>query len=102
MKLYDKNPLKTILFDKFCKGVGCFKNRREIFSTSSWCMEYFDEIDFNELPSQFVLKANHGCGWNIIVKNKEDLDIVDAKKKMETWLSTNFAFRNGLNFIIRI
>ena len=97
MKLYDKNPLKTTLADKYLVREWVASRIGEKYLVpllGVW--NTFDEIDFNELPSQFVLKANHGCGWNIIVKNKEDLDIVDAKKKMETWLSTNFAFRNGL------
>ena len=28
------------------------------------------QIDFNELPDNFVIKTNHGSGFNIIVNNK--------------------------------
>ncbi len=31
----------------------------------------FDEIDIQTLPDQFVLKANHGSGWNIVVSDKK-------------------------------
>ena len=56
----------------------------------------FDEIDFDKLPDQFVLKANHGSGWNIIVKDKAKFDIEDAKNKFDQWMNTNFAFKWGL------
>ena len=56
----------------------------------------FDEIDFDELPDRFVLKANHGSGWNIIVKDKAQFDREAAKEKFDTWMETNFAFCNGL------
>ena len=39
-----------------------------------------DEIDFGELPQQFALKTNNGCGSNYFCKDKSKLDIVKAKK----------------------
>lgn len=46
----------------------------------------FDDIDFNSLPDQSVLKANHGCGWNIIVRDKNLFDIMTLKAKFELWM----------------
>ena len=40
----------------------------------------FDEIDFDQLPDQFVMKCTHACAFNKIVLNKEELDI-DAMRK---------------------
>jgi hypothetical protein len=48
------------------------------------------------LPDQFVLKTNHGSGWNIIVKDKALLDRAEAKKKFDAWMKCNFAFCDGL------
>jgi hypothetical protein len=53
------------------------------------------DIDFDSLPEKFVLKCTHGCEMNIICKSKEHLDIDDAKWWLQTWLDTDFAFRNG-------
>lgn len=39
----------------------------------------FEEIDINLLLQQFVLKTNHGCGNNIIVKNKTEIIIEEIK-----------------------
>jgi hypothetical protein len=45
-----------------------------------------DEIDFNKLPNQFVLKVNWGSKQNIIVKDKSKLNIDEAKTKLRNWL----------------
>ena len=39
-----------------------------------------DEINFDALPNKFVLKCNHGCGYNIICTDKLYLDIDLTKK----------------------
>ena len=52
----------------------------------------FEEIDFASLPNQFVLKANHASGTNIIVTDKNILDKNDAKEKFDKWLKINHAY----------
>ena len=61
----------------------------------------FDDIDFAKLPKQFVIKCNHGCGYNIIVKDKSKLDLSDAKAKIDRWMNENFAFRVGFELHYR-
>ena len=61
----------------------------------------FDDIDFDKLPNQFVLKANHGSGWNIIVRDKNVFDKEEAKRKFNNWMSSNFAFRFSLQLHYR-
>ena len=53
----------------------------------------FEEIDFEVLPEQFVLKTNHSCGRNIICKNKEEINKIKFKKKLDKWLKENFYYR---------
>lgn len=52
-----------------------------------------NEINWESLPMQFVLKVNHGSGWNIICDNKSELDIRKAKRKLKKWLNKNFYFK---------
>ena len=52
-----------------------------------------NEINFNELPNQFVLKLNHGSGMNIICKDKSRLNTTQTLKQLEKWKNTNFGFR---------
>ena len=42
------------------------------------------EIDINQLPNQFVLKTNHGSGFNIIVEDKKKLNLALAKKTLNS------------------
>ncbi len=56
----------------------------------------FSEIDFNSLPSSFVLKTNHGSGTNIIVKNKTELNYKTAKTLIDGWMSIDYGYRYGL------
>lgn len=50
------------------------------------------EINFNELPNQFVLKDTHGSGHNIIVRDKKQLCQWKAKMMMHTWLHQSIAW----------
>ena len=52
----------------------------------------FDDIDFNQLPNQFVLKCTHDSEGLVIVKDKSTLDIQKAKEKIEEALKQNFYY----------
>lgn len=49
-----------------------------------------DDINWNELPESFVVKCNHTCGANVIVPNKKNLDIQEAKIKLKKWYKENY------------
>lgn len=49
----------------------------------------FDEIDFDALPEQFVLKCTHDSGSVVICKDKKSFDYDAAKKKIERKLKKN-------------
>lgn len=49
-----------------------------------------DEMDFSRLPQSFVLKATHGSGWNVVVKNKIEFDKKSDCKKLRKSLSVNY------------
>ena len=50
----------------------------------------FDDINFDELPSHFVMKCSHGCAMNYICYSKKDIDIPALRKKFNKWLKTNY------------
>lgn len=52
------------------------------------------DIPFESLPNQFVLKGTHGSGFNIICRNKEDLNEIEAKQEMDRWLKKNYFWQN--------
>lgn len=97
LKLYDSTPLKTKLADKYLvRDWVKEKIGEEYLVPLLGVWDSFDEIDFDALPQSFVLKANHGCGWNLIVKDKSQLDLQDAREKFNTWMGLNYAYCNGL------
>ena len=51
-----------------------------------------DEIDFNNLPNEFALKLTKGSGYNIICKDKTDLNIGSACDKLNRWLKVDNYF----------
>jgi hypothetical protein len=48
-----------------------------------------DEIDFDALPNRFILKTNHGSGWNMICKDKNTFDRKKAARLFKRWLWFN-------------
>lgn len=96
MKIYDSTPLKTRCADKiqvhdYCKeklGVDLCIPILKIY-------DKIEDINWDELPNQFVMKCNHGSGMNIIVKDKTKLDINDAKAKLRRFMGDDFAFHVG-------
>lgn len=97
LKLYDSTQIKTRLADKYLvrKWVQ-EKIGDEYLIPLLGVWDCFDEIEFDELPSQFVLKTNHGSAWNLIVRDKTKLDLKSAKNKFDQWMQKNFAFTAGL------
>lgn len=96
-KVFDSTPIKTRLADKYLvrdwveERIG---SEYLIPLLGAW--DSFDEIDFDSLPDRFVLKCNHGCAYNLIVKDKSKLDMEDARRKITMWMGENFAFKAGL------
>ena len=96
MKLYNRHPIQTICADKYlarkfvAEHVG-----PDILIPLFGVYKNANEIDFTKLPSKFVLKANHGCAWNIICKNKETLDQDVVRKNLNSWLQIDYSTYGG-------
>ena len=53
--------------------------------------DFPEEIEWEKLPQKFVIKTNNASGTNIVVTNKDDLDIQRAQEQLKIWLKTNFS-----------
>lgn len=53
-----------------------------------------EEINWDELPNQFVLKCNHGCAYNLICTNKNEFNKEKALKQLDKWLKEDFGAFN--------
>ena len=96
LKIYDATSEKTRLCDKFLVRPWIEeKIGGEYLVPLLGVWDNFDDIDFHTLPRSFVLKTNHSSGWNIIVRDKYKLDLKSAKRRMDRWMSTDFAYFMG-------
>ncbi len=95
LKLYDKNPKYTKMVDKYevKKYIKNIIGEKYIIPTIG-IYNNFDDIDFNELPKQFVIKCTHDSGGLIICKDRNKLNLKKARKKINSSLKTNY-FYNG-------
>lgn len=57
----------------------------------------FEEIDFNNLPEQFVLKCTHDSGGIVICKDKRKFNIDAARIKINKCLKRNY-FYHGMEW----
>ena len=92
LKLYDHNPQYHIWADKYRvkeKVAELLGQEYVIPTLGVW--EDPDEIDFDQLPEQFVLKCNHNCGGGMcICKDKSKLDIHKVKAKLRRELHHDY------------
>ena len=96
LKLFASTPDKTRLADKYLvRDWVAEKIGEKYLIPLLGAYDSFEEINFKKLPKRFVIKCNHGCGYNIIVKDKSKLDLNDVKSKLDKWMNENFAFRAG-------
>lgn len=92
LKLYDHQPEYTMMADKYAVKdyvAGIIGQEHIIPTLGVW--DRPEDIDFDALPQQFVLKTTHGggsCGV-IICKDKSDFDANTAVKKLHEAMSQN-------------
>lgn len=93
LKLHDRQSIYTTMVDKYevKSYIASIIGDEHIIPTLGvW--NSFDEIDFDTLPNQFVLKCTNDSGGVVICKNKSDLDKMTAKQKIEKCLNSNFYY----------
>lgn len=93
LKLYNRNPEYTKMVDKYeaKEYVASIIGEQYIIPTLG-IYDTWDEIDFDKLPNQFVIKSTHDSGGYAICKNKNSFDYNKAKKKIEKSLKHNFYY----------
>lgn len=91
LKLHDHRPEYTIMVDKVkAKEYVAEKIGAQYIIPTLGVWDSPDEIDFDALPNQFVLKCNHNSGGLIICKDKQALNIKKAKALLRRELKKDF------------
>lgn len=90
LKLYDRRPEYTIMVDKYkVREYIAERIGSEYLVPLLGVWDSPDEIDFESLPNEFVLKCNHDNGV-IICRDKASFDIDGAKKNLECRLKRDY------------
>lgn len=89
--VYPKNPLVS----KCAGRVGVREYIKELHLDKYLIPIYgiydkFEDINFDALPNQFVMKCSHGCAMNYICYDKSKIDFKSLKKQFNKWLHTNY------------
>jgi hypothetical protein len=50
----------------------------------------FEDIPFEALPTRFVIKVTHGCGYNYVCKDKSKINYGELRALVTGWMSENF------------
>ncbi|MEY8412511.1 ATP-grasp fold amidoligase family protein [Lachnospiraceae bacterium 62-26] len=96
IKLYDATDMKAMLTDKYSVR-NWVKNKigEEYLVPLIGVWNDFEEINFNNLPCQFVLKVTNGSGTNIIVRDKRTMDKDIAKEEIQYWMNVDKSYLKG-------
>jgi len=92
--IYDRCPFYTVLADKHAvRDLVANRIGTQYLVPLLGVHHYFEDIKFDLLPQQFVLKCTHDSGSAVICKKKDTLDMPHVKKKMNRSLSMNMYYR---------
>lgn len=91
IKLYGRLDRYGYLVDKYSvreyvKDTIGLKYLNEIYGV----YDNVDAIKFSLLPEKFVIKLNNGSGYNLICKNKNELDEFKTKQTLTKWMKVNY------------
>lgn len=95
LKLHNRKPVYTKMVDKISAkdyvssivGSDCIIPTIAIYDS-------VEEIDWDTLPNQFVIKCTHDSGGIVVCKDKSLLDIEASKKKLKWGLNRHYYYQN--------
>jgi hypothetical protein len=91
LKIHDSTFFKAYCADKitlrdFCKS----KIGKDLCIPILAIYDKPENIVWEKLPMQFVIKCNHGSGYNIIVKNKNTVNRQKIYNTLNNWLKIKY------------
>lgn len=93
LKTYNNNSTVAKCVDKLCvrqylKEKGYEKLSAKLLG--GYCTVEEFRKDWGKFPNQFVAKCNHGCGYNILVTDKESFSLDMVAVQLEQWLKEDY------------
>lgn len=91
LKLYNRKPEYTMMVDKYAvKEYVSKKIGKEYVIPTIGVWDHVEDIDWDSLPNQFVLKCTHDSGGLVICRNKETLDKKEVMSKLKRCLEQDY------------
>lgn len=91
IKLYDHLEMYTRYVDKYeVRNYVKDKIGKKYLIPLLGVWEKFEDINFDNLPNKFVLKATHGSGYVFVCKDKNLIEFKKLHQKANNWLTENF------------
>ncbi len=95
LKVYDRHEEYTNMVDKVAAKdyVASIIGNEYIIPTLA-VYDSAEEIDFDKLPNQFVLKCTHDSGGIVVCRDKSKLDTKAAREKLQKGLKRTYIVQN--------
>ena len=91
LKLYDRNPIYTVMADKVAGKEYITKIIGSEYVIPTIGVYYsVDKVPFDDLPEQYVIKCNHDGGSTYICKDKQTFNVDEVKNELRLKLKRNF------------
>ncbi|MGX6971060.1 ATP-grasp fold amidoligase family protein [Vagococcus bubulae] len=87
---YGNNELVTKCTDKLLVRDYVQRIDGNLLNELLFIYDDVDEIEWEKLPEKFVIKMNHGSGFNLICSDINNFDIGYAKEKLKLWKNEDF------------
>jgi len=84
--LVDKHNVRDYVIEKI--GKEYLNEQYAVYNKAS-------EFNLDELPNEFIVKATHGCSYNLIIKDKSKINKKKVKLLFFKWLQTSQYYRTG-------
>lgn len=95
LKLYWNDPLIPSYADKYeMYKIVEEKGFPQILNNLLSVYDRTEDIEWQELPQKFALKCTHGCGYNIVTKDKSKLKESEVRQKLDVWMNEKFGKYN--------
>ena len=95
LKIHDRKPIYTQMVDKLeVRKIIEEKIGSEYLIPLIGVWDSFDDIDFEKLPDQFVLKCTHDSGGLSICTDKRKYDLKKARKKINHCMRRNYYYNS--------
>lgn len=93
LKLHDRKPMYTMIVDKYAVREYITEKLGEKYIVPMlgvW--DRFEDIDFDALPDRFVLKCTHDSGGIVIVRDKSQMNMEEAREKITESMARNYYY----------